>query len=323
MIRPRKKDRHLPPCMYQKHGSYWLVKKNRWINLGSNLPDAMQAYADTYKSPVGGGLDELLDKWLAQTNVKASTLLHYKNAVNSKIKPAFAEFAPHEVKPGHVAEFLQHHSKHPNMANRMRSILKMAFDKAVLWGMAETNPVASMPKFAEKKRTRFLSYGEYQAIYNQADDSLKSIMELCYYTGQRIGDVLSIKVADVSDDGIFIIQQKTGKRLIVAMTPELKRATESAKRSGGNVRGLYLLGQRNGKPWSYYAVRDKFREAAERAGIKDAKLHDLRAMSITEAKRQGLDAQMLAGHTSPSMTERYIRDREIDVAIPPSFRQKA
>ena len=38
--------------------------------------------------------------------------------------------------------------------------------------------------------------------------------------------------------------------------------------------------------------------------------HDIRAKSLTDAKRLGLDAQSLAGHSSAAMTEHYIKQRE-------------
>lgn len=57
------------------------------------------------------------------------------------------------------------------------------------------------------------------------------------------------------------------------------------------------------------------------AGVLDTRLHDMRAKSITEANRQGLDAKGLAGHSSQSMTDRYIRDRDLEPIKPPSFGQ--
>jgi len=38
--------------------------------------------------------------------------------------------------------------------------------------------------------------------------------------------------------------------------------------------------------------------------------HDIREKSLTDAKRLGLDAQSLAGHSSAAMTEHYIKQRE-------------
>lgn len=36
----------LPKCMYRKNGSFYLVKKNRWLRLGSDLNAALTRYAE-------------------------------------------------------------------------------------------------------------------------------------------------------------------------------------------------------------------------------------------------------------------------------------
>jgi integrase len=74
-----------------------------------------------------------------------------------------------------------------------------------------------------------------------------------------------------------------------------------------------------GRVPSYKGVRDLFDRAAKAAGVEDAGLHDIRAKALTDARRQGKDAQVLGGHVDPKMTERYIRLRETPEADPPSF----
>lgn len=323
MIRPRSKNRDLPPCLYLKSGRYWFVKRNKWHDFGTDLHGALKLYADAHKPKGARGMEKLLDEWLeeAADAVKASTLTHYRSAVNSKIKPAFIEFSPGEVESPDVAAFLYHHRKTPNMANRMRTILKMAFDLAIRQGLTKTNPVIATIRNKEKRRTRYLTDVEWKAIYAQADEALKAIMDVSFYTAQRIGDVLKIRRADIRATGhLYVKQQKTGKELLIQITPELRSAIESAK-AKGSIRSLYLFSQADGRQWSYWAIRDKWRAAAEAAGVEDARLHDNRAKGITEANRQGLNAKMLAGHTSQQQTDAYIRDRELDVAIPPSFRK--
>jgi len=54
MNRPRKKDRHLPRCVYHKHGAYWLVRKGKWTKLASDLRGALAAYASIFEAPKGG-----------------------------------------------------------------------------------------------------------------------------------------------------------------------------------------------------------------------------------------------------------------------------
>lgn len=120
-------------------------------------------------------------------------------------------------------------------------------------------------------------------------------------------------------------QEKTGAKLLVRWTPELRDAIERANALNGNVLGQTLFRTRShGKSTpSYGTTRDRWREAVEAAGVEDAHIHDLRAKSLTNAKRQGKDAQMLAGHTSPAMTDRYIRLREVPVVDGPTFSRQA
>jgi integrase len=73
----------------------------------------------------------------------------------------------------------------------------------------------------------------------------------------------------------------------------------------------------------YETVRRHFAEARDKAGVEDARIHDIRAKSLTDADRQGEDAQRLAGHSSAGMTERYLRLRRTEkVRGPVAMRAK-
>lgn len=52
------------------------------------------------------------------------------------------------------------------------------------------------------------------------------------------------------------------------------------------------------------------------AGRDAVHLHDIRAKALTDAKQKGLDAQALAGHASPAMTDHYIKQREFKRVTP-------
>jgi integrase len=139
-------------------------------------------------------------------------------------------------------------------------------------------------------------------------------MELCYYTAQRIDDVLSIKTSDISEVGIEFEQMKTGKRLIVKMNPSILAAIKSAKAlHPSKVTPIYLLGQRNGKKRNYSGVRGLFNRAKKEANIEGVTLHDIRAKSITDAKKAGIDSMALGGHESESSHKRYLRSKEVDI----------
>lgn len=309
---PPKKGNPLPRCVYLKHGAYYLVKKNVWTRLGATLHEALQAYAEGFKPDAHGEMATLFDRWFehwsTDPNEKkaSSTIRSYQNAINSTLKKGFSQLTPKQVRPHHIALFMDGYREAPNMANKMLVILRMVFTKAVAWGLVETNPARDIKRFKEGKRDRHIEDSEYWSIHAKADDHLKAIMDVAYTSAQRIGDVLKIVPADITEATLHVIQQKTKKEVWVAINPDLKEALERMMAFPA---------------WSYWVTRDRWREAAEAAEVKNVKLHDLRAKGITEAERQGKDGQALAGHANRQMTERYIRDRDIVPVQGPDLRQ--
>ncbi len=323
MVPRRRKDKHLPSCMYHRHGRYWYVQGGKWHKLSKELPTALTEYA-RYVEPPSGGMDALIDRVLMHVapRLKPNTVKQYQLAAD-RLKKILAEFSPEQVRPKHIAAIKNHFAETPNMGNRVISFLRTVFNYAVEWQMVDANPCIGIRRHPEKKRDRYITDAEYAVVKAAGSPVLGAIMDICYLTGQRIGDVLAIRYSDITADGILFTQEKTGKRLIVRMTPDLRAAIERAKKCRrSTVRGFTLFHTRGGRPYAYSTVRDMLRRATAKAGVDDFHLHDLRAKSLTEAKRQGLDPQKLAGHEDAKMTDRYIRLREIDVADPPSFGQQ-
>lgn len=325
-MRPRGKDKHLPACVYRRHGAYWYVKRGAWKRLGNNLPAALQEYARLVAPPIGG-CDVLLDRTMDRCRDKAkagklseNTIKQYA-VVCKQLKLNLSEFTPDSVKAHHIAGILDHDRATPNMANRKLTFLRLAFTNALTWGLAETNPTYGVGRLEEGKRDRLISPQEFRAVQEKAPPHLQLIMELAYLTGQRIMDVVKIKLADVAEEGIYFRQQKTGKRLLVRMAPEIREILDRAKLLHTNIRGLTLFHQRGGRPYSYGAIRDAHNRSCAIAGVEDYLPNDHRAMSLSAADVQGKDAQGLGGHTNPATTNRYIRHRQTKVVDGPSIGQ--
>lgn len=320
-MRPRKKDRHLPACVYLRHGAYYHVRAGKWTRLGVSLSDAMRRYSVLYDGPKGG-MAELISAALAEMlkGVKPNTASQYRIAAG-KLAKVFAEFGPQDVRPKHVAAFKVSMIGKPNMANRCLSVLRQVFDYALERELIDSNPAASIKRLPEAKRTRLLTAKEYAAIHAKAGPRLQVIMDLLLLTGQRVGDVLGIKRTDLLEAGIAFQQQKTDGRLTVKWTPQLRAVVATAKALNRNVVALTLLHNRRGKKPDYRTVRDQWDKACEAAGVKDAHLHDLRALSATWARQQGKNPTALLGHHSASQTVRYLRDRESTLVEGPSIGQ--
>lgn len=319
MSRPRKKDKHLPPGVYFKHGAHYLVRAGKWHPLGKDLAPALAEYARRAQAPTGS-CDTLIDEAFAVMKPRlAANTVHQYAIVAKKLKAILAEFSPDQVRAKHAAAIKLAGAKTPNMTNRLLSFARQVFHHALEQQLVEQNPFIGIRRHAEQKRGRLLTRDEWTRIYASAGPRLQVVMDLLYLTGQRIGDVLAIKRANLGDEGILFVQQKTGARLVVRWTTELRGAVARAEVLHGNVRAFTLLHNRRGKPPDYRTVKDQWDVACKAAGVPDAHLHDIRAMSLTDAKRQGKNATALAGHANAAQTDRYIRDHEIPLVDGPSI----
>lgn len=320
-MRPRKHDRHLPPCVYLRHGAYWLVKRGVWTRLGASLTEALAEYARLHSTPTGG-LDKYVDEALAahRKTIAPATWKQYSYAAGL-IKAAFAEFAPDQVMPKHVAQFKRSLVDTPGVANHCLAVLRVVFNYLLEQQLVESNPAFQVGRYQQAKRERLLSRDEFDKIRTAAVPRLQCMMDLMYLTGQRLMDVVGIKQADLGADGIAFRQAKTGARLIVRWTPELRAVVDRAKTLQGGARSLTLFRGRRGTPPGYRSVRVQWVAACRAAGVQDAQARDLRAMAATATKDQGKNATELLGHTSPVMTDRYLRSKVVPLVDGPSFGQ--
>lgn len=321
-MKPRKADRHLPACVYHKHGAYWYVKKGKWERLADNLPEALQAYALLASPTPGTGMADLIDKALAHMakDLSENTLKQYRLAAK-RLKQILVEFSPEQVRPKHVAAIKAELADTPNMANRILSFLRSVFQFAVEWQIVESNPCIGIKRHRETARDRYITDAEFAAIRAQAVDWLIPIIDMCYLTAQRINDVLTIRLSEITAEGISFQQQKTGNKLLVRMTPDIEQTIANAKatKAKSRVASIYLFSARAGKAREYRTVRDKWDEACAAAGVADAHLHDLRAKGMTDTERQGNNAQTLGGHSDRRTTQIYIRLRDTPTADPPAL----
>jgi integrase len=314
--------KQLPKYMHLSHGTYFFVKRKGskivWRPLGADFQTALKAHSKLLGGPTGG-MAKLIDRVMEhiRPRLKPSTIQQYESVIRV-LKRKLADFEPDQVKPRTIAELKVSMIDTPNFCNRALSVLRVVFNHALEWGLVESNPVIGIMRHHEHKRSRYLSNAERAAIRAAAGPRLKVIIDLLYLTGQRVSDVLKIRRADLTDVGIEFQQQKTGTKLTVAWTPELKAAVEAAKSLDGNVAAFTLLRNRRGKAPDYRSVQEQWTRACEAAGVADSHLHDLRAASITDVTRMGFDAQALAGHSSAQMTKRYVRLRESPVVRGPS-----
>lgn len=321
-----RQKRDLPPRCYLKHGAFFYVTpQNKWVNLGRDREAALRQYRalteataplDTVPGLIGAARASILQ------GKAVSTQDQYTLALD-RLAVIFGEFRVEDVRPKHIAAVKVEMRGTPNMANRFLTVLRLLFAYAVEAQLCDWNPAQGIKPYKENRRKRLISPDEIDRILAHCSPRMAVMVDLLRLTGQRITDVINIRHGDITDDGLVFVQQKTDSKVLIRWNPDLRAAVDRAKaltRSGKplpiNVKALArpdpaapLFRTRFGGPPSYKTVYDQWVAAAKKAGVEDANQHDLKAVAVTDAHRQGLDPQGLAGHSSARMTERYIREK--------------
>jgi integrase len=113
---------------------------------------------------------------------------------------------------------------------------------------------------------------------------------LLLYTGQRVGDVAKLKRSDISGGMIRLVQQKTGMPLAIPIHPALERAMRA-----GPAKGVYLIGDHNGRPIAAASLTRLIRRAVGAAGLPDrCKPHGLRKAILRRLAEHGATAKQIA-----------------------------
>jgi len=75
-------------------------------------------------------------------------------------------------------------------------------------------------------------------------------MELTAINGMRQGDILSIKLKDITDEGLAVEQNKGGIKQLFVWTASLKKAIKRAAKLRDVKSLTYLICTRKGPPYS-------------------------------------------------------------------------
>lgn len=332
-MRKDSKGNPLPPKVHEKHGRYYYVHQNKWRALSKEYyravaqVAALEAPTEEWRDLVEKTYDHFEWRHVKKKDLAANTIKQYRG-VRARIEYGFAEFTPDMVEPADITRFLTLYEKTPNMANRMLSVIKQIFERGVKLGVCRSNPALGVRRLDEAERERYLTDAEYIKIHEKANPTMRVIMDMCYLTGQRISDVLSIKHSDISENGIKFKQQKSKKRqagtqLTVKMSPELDELIAEAKALHKVDRLSHYLFHPKGKStrYGYHGIKGAFDRARTKAGITDVTIHDIRAKAATDAEAEGLNPQELLGHRNPGMTERYLRLRRHKTVAGPNIRK--
>jgi len=341
--RQLKENQGLPKRWRYRYGAYyyrvppgdeiiWDGKKD--FKLARTYPEALRVWADRLELMGDAkSIADLLELYSIKVLPdKSPTTQDRESRIIKRIISSLGHIPIAALKPKHVnlvktkeADVHGHAT-----ANRFVSILSHAYTMALEWGLCDNHPIKNnVSKYSIRPRDRYLEDWELEEALTVAPIFMKTYIPIKQQTGLRKGDMLSIKLADLKEDGIHITQNKTGKRIIIEWTPELEDAVEHAKFMRKKIGSMWLFHTNRGQPYikenkttsGFNSIWKRWQVKA----IKETDLSqkfvesDLRAKTASDTTEQ--HATDLLDHSTTAVTQRHYR-RKPKVVKPHSLRKK-
>ena len=213
-------------------------------------------------------------------------------------------------------EKLQEGNK-PATVNRLFSVLKHMFTKAVEWEWIEEGVLKKIRKIKHldehNKRLRYLTVEQCEDLLNTCDSHLRPIVTCALHTGMRRSEILSLTWDKIDFNNGFILldDSKNGERREIPMDQTLKE-TLLALFHGTKERPRRLdVNHVFYDPATEKTCKDikrVFPIVCRRAKITDFHFHDLRHTFASHLVMSGQDittVKELLGHKTLTMTLRY------------------
>jgi integrase len=333
--------------MYERRGRFYFASPvtGKWEPLGSDLATAMAAYARICGQgrKVGSTLSEVLRRYKTEITPlplrgrpRTQDALDHEIRTIDRFDRLFGHMAQDELKQVHLYQYIDRRKDErkelagtnrpaPSAARHDIRFLRKVLAKGIRWGAGETNAALNLELDPDPKNTRDVTAREYAAVYAMANVRLQIAMDLASNIGQRRGDLLSIRLQDLTEEGIIVRQGKTGGTpVLVEWTPTLRATIDRALALPPNIPKEFVLRRRDGCPYTphgFGTMWQKLMRKAVKRGVIQArfKFHDLRALAATEKALAETDeaAQQLLGHADVRTTrENYIRRRKPRKATP-------
>lgn len=341
-MRPKSTNRDLPPRMIRirnrrKNGEVWesfyyngrnADGKRIQIPLGKDLQEAKRKWADLECKPIPTDetrMSHIFDRYERDVVPSKAPKTQRDNLGCLKhLRAVFGSGPIDAITPQHIALYRDKRSAKVR-ANREITLLSHVFNMAREWGYtAKENPCRGVRKNKEKPRDFYADDEVWEAVYSQASVELQDAMDFNYLTGQRPADVLKMRLTDIKDGALEVVQNKTRKKLRIlldsdGLRTELGKLVDRVKARERKVSSLYLVATPAGKPLNQHTLRIRFdaaRAAAAKAAdeaenaslasrIRAFQFRDIRPKAASELP---LDhASKLLGHTEHEITEKVYR----------------
>ncbi len=243
--------------------------------------------------------------------IKSSTVKGYQQILDTHILPAFGKWQPAAVTEDDVERFHAKMHSTPYQANRCLHVMAALMKLAIRRGLRSGNPCADIKRNKEPERKRYLSAVELADLGDAirkleghgVSQAAAAALRLLAFSGCRVNEILRLQWDDIDEErNVVHVRDAKGGPRTFPFTAPVADVLASLPRDSEWV----IQGKRPGSHMGY--LSRPWRRACEAAGIKGARLHDLRHSVGAWSASSGdslLVVGALLGHRQAASTERY------------------
>lgn len=253
-----------------------------------------------------GTLDYLCERYIASPEYQQLAAQSKKNIGPriDKLRKKHGSMRLEEIRVGFVRAIQSDLQNTPGKANAYTSLLNRLLNFAASEEMIPFNPITRKVKPLKlgdgHQPWPELVMGDFE---KRAGRTPLLAFRLALYTGQREADIVKMRWSDVQDGMIKVRQNKTGAELYIPIHPKLQPALDEAKR---NSKGLTILQQRNGRPYTLNGFKTVWHE--DKARPNGFVFHGLRknaTVALFECGCTVQEVQAITGHATLAMVQHY------------------
>jgi integrase len=143
-------------------------------------------------------------------------------------------------------------------------------------------------------------------------EPLRRAVVLAAHTGQRRGDLCTLRWDAYDGPTLRFNQQKTGQKMVLSVPPALRAELDAWRRTATT---LTILDDGHGRPWHAQHLSARMRTAMARLGLPGLGIHGVRkhvAASLADAGATTHEIAAVTGHRTLGMVQLYTAaaDRE-------------
>jgi integrase len=210
-----------------------------------------------------------------------------------------------------VVDFAKRLKDKPSTRKHAVSALRNTLEVGRYHGYIETNPTDRLKLKRPAPRRQVWNWDDIDEFSVKAkafDDGEAAtiFIALLLYTGQRPGDVITMRRNQFDGDTITVRQQKTRKLVGVPCHKELRPIIEQAV--SGN--SMYFVSQEDGRPYSLARMRTVCAEIRKEARLEHLQQRDLRRTAVVKLAEAGCTTPQIGAITGHKIdaTEAILED---------------